>query len=128
MTCYTTKPELRQIAAIQEDDGDDMFDFGSGVSGFRQTESTFEKVSVSFDRDTGEFVGIGKFLDFAEGKGAYGAKPEEESKGAASTTTTTTDAATMLLSQSRDMTETAFESANRRWQESMTPSFVVLQA
>ena len=126
MKCYTTKPELSRIAAIQEDDGDDMFDFGSGVSGFRSTESTFEKVSVSYDRDTGEFVGIGKFLDFAEGKGAYGAKPEEESKGAASNTTT--DTATMLLSQSRDMTETAFESANRRWQESMTPSFVVLQA
>ena len=127
MNCYTTKPELRQIAAIQEDDADDMFDFGSGVNGFRSTESTFEKVSVSFDKDTGEFVGIGKFLDFAEGKGAYGAKPIEESKGAGAASATT-DTAAMLLSQSRDMTETAFESANRRWQESMTPSFVVLQA
>ena len=34
----------------------------------------------------------------------------------------------MQLSQSRRETETAFVSANRRWQESMTPSYIVLES
>ena len=85
MKCYTTKPELSQIQAIPEEDADDMFDFGSGVGGFTKDQSAFEKVSVKYDRDTGEFVGISQFLDFAQGNGGFGAKPEE-SKGAAAST------------------------------------------
>lgn len=39
-----------------------MFAFDSRTS----NGSTFEKVSVQFDKQTGEFIGIDKFLDLTE--------------------------------------------------------------
>ena len=60
-------------AAVEdEDDDDDMFAFSDGNrdSAASSGRGTFQKVGVSLDKQTGQFVGVDQFINMAERTGS----------------------------------------------------------
>ena len=69
------EPDYQQNAAAavdDEDDDDDMFAFNDGNrdSAASSSRGTFQKVGVTLDKQTGQFVGVEQFYDMVEKSGS----------------------------------------------------------